>query len=172
MYANACSIINKFVAFEAMVCNYEPDVIGIAESWAHNGINDSEIALKGYDLFRCDRQVNVRGGGVLIYVKHGLGAVQVNVNTEFPEHVWCRLKVKGFESLLIGVCYRTPTERIYAINLHEKLRDLVRQVAEKNLVLMGDFNYRNIDWEQLCNNGGGLEAQKKVSFWSVWRIAC
>ena len=61
MYANACSIINKFVAFEAMVCNYEPDVIGIAESWAHNGINDSEIALKGYDLFRCDRQVNVRG---------------------------------------------------------------------------------------------------------------
>ena len=38
MYANACSIINKFVAFEAMVCNYEPNVIGIAESWAHDGI--------------------------------------------------------------------------------------------------------------------------------------
>ena len=87
MYANACSIINKFVAFEAMVCNYEPDVIGIGESWAHDGINDSEIALKGYDLFRCDRQANVRGGGVLLYVKHGLDAVQVNVNTEVPEHV-------------------------------------------------------------------------------------
>jgi len=54
MYANACSIINKFLAFEAMVCNYEPDVVGIAESWAHDGINGSEIALKGYDLFRCD----------------------------------------------------------------------------------------------------------------------
>jgi len=169
MYANACSIINKFVAFEAMVCNYEPDVIGIAESWAHDGINDSEIALKGYDLFRCDRQVNVRGGGVLLYVKHGLGAVQVNVNTEFPEHVWCRLKVKGFESLLIGVCYRTPTERIYDINLHDKLRDLVRQVADKNLVLMGDFNYRNIDWGSFVIM---VEVQKKVSFWSVWRIAC
>jgi len=87
MYTNACSIINKFVPFKAMVCNYEPDVIGIAESWAHDGINDSEIALKGYDLFRCDRQVNVRGGGVQLYVKHGLGAVQVDVNTEFPEHV-------------------------------------------------------------------------------------
>jgi len=31
--------------------------IGIIESWMHDGINDSEIALKGYDLFRCDRQV-------------------------------------------------------------------------------------------------------------------
>ena len=60
---------------------------------------------------------------MLLYVKHGLGAVQVNVNTEFPEHVWCRLKVKGFESLLVCVCYRTPTEKIYYITLHEKLRD-------------------------------------------------
>ena len=32
--------------------------------------DDSEIALKGYDLFRCDRQVNTRGGGVLLYVKN------------------------------------------------------------------------------------------------------
>jgi len=67
----------------------------------------------------------------------------VKVNIAFPEHVWCRLKTKDFESLLIGVGYRTPTERIYGINLHEKLRDLVRQVAEKNLILMGDFNYKN-----------------------------
>jgi len=104
-------------------------------------------------MFRCDRQVNTRGGGVLLYVKHGLGAVQVNVNTEFPEHVWCRLKIKGFHSLLIGVCCRTPTERIYYINLHEKLKDLVCEVAEKNLVLMGDFNYREIDSEQFCTNG-------------------
>jgi len=45
----------------------------------------------------------------------------------------------------------------------------VREVAEKNLVLMSDFKYKNIDWEQLCNNGGGTEEGK---FWSVWRIAC
>jgi len=44
----------------------------------------------------------------------------VKVNIAFPEHVWCRLKTKDFESLLIGVGYRTPTERIYGINLHEK----------------------------------------------------
>jgi len=46
----------------------------------------------------CDRKVNTRGSGVLLYVKHGLGAVQVNVNTEFPEHVWCRLNIKVFNS--------------------------------------------------------------------------
>ena len=26
--------------------------------------------MKGCDLFRCDRQVNTRGGGVLLYIKH------------------------------------------------------------------------------------------------------
>jgi len=35
-------------------------------------------------------------------------------------------------------------------------RDLVCEVAEKNLILMGDFNYRNIDSEQFCTNGGGI----------------
>ena len=72
-------------------------------------------------------------------------------------------------SLLIGVCYRTPTESIYDINLHEKLRDLVCKVAEMNLVSMGDFNYRNIDYEQFCNDGG---VQRKVIIWSVWKTAC
>jgi len=79
-------------------------------------------------MFRCDRQVNTRGGGVLLYVKHGLGAVQVNVNTEFPEHVWCRLKIKGFHSLLIGVCCRTPTERIY----YRKISNTIRTIFTKN----------------------------------------
>ena len=99
----------------------------------------------------------------LLYVKHGLGAVQVNVNTDFPEHVWCRLMIKGCDSLLIGVCYITPTERIYGnnfINLHEKLRELVYEVAEQNLILMGDFNYRNTDWKHPCNNGGGIKEGK------------
>jgi len=68
MYTNACSVINKFIVLEAMVCNYEPDVIGITESWTHYGINDSEISLKGYDLFRSDRRVDNKGGGVLLYV--------------------------------------------------------------------------------------------------------
>jgi len=69
----------------------------------------------------------------LLYAKHGLGAVQVNVNTKFPQNVWCHLKIKGFESLLIGVCYRTPTERIYGINLHKKFRDLVRERVSRFL---------------------------------------
>jgi len=94
MYANACNIINKFACLEALVCNHEPDVIGITESWTHEGINDSEVALISYDLFRCDRKVNTRSGGVLLYVKHGLGAVQVNVNTEFPSMCGVALTLK------------------------------------------------------------------------------
>ena len=58
------------------------------------------------------------------------------------------------------LCYRTPTERIYDVNLHEKLKELVCEVADKNLVLMGDFNYRNIDWQQFCTNGGGTKEGK------------
>jgi len=33
IYTNACSIINKITVLKAIACNYEPDVIGIKESW-------------------------------------------------------------------------------------------------------------------------------------------
>ena len=30
----------------------------------------------------------------------------------------------------------------------------------KHTITMGDFNYRNINWDQPCNNGGGIEESK------------
>jgi hypothetical protein len=45
---------------------YKPDVIGIAESWAHSEILDSELNIVGYDLFRKNRGGVHKGGGVLL----------------------------------------------------------------------------------------------------------
>jgi len=42
--------------------------------------------------------------------------------------------------LYIGVCYRTPTDGVYGQGTHEKLRELIVEICDKNFVLLGDFN--------------------------------
>jgi len=58
---------------------------------------------------------------------------------------------------LIGVCYRTPTEEIFVKDNHSTLRDMLLVVSNKNFILMGDFNYGQIDWSSGACESGGME---------------
>jgi len=89
LYVSACSIINKLDEFYGTVKAYDPDVVGITESWGHEGVLDSELEVQGYDLFRCDRPVSCKGGGVLLYVNFKeLQAVELKFKkNSFPEQV-------------------------------------------------------------------------------------
>ena len=58
----------------------EPICIGITETWSKSDIDNSELDLKGYTMFRKDREnQKTRGhgaGGVLLYVKEELNATE------------------------------------------------------------------------------------------------
>ena len=84
LYLNARSIVNKIDDLFALIESWDPDVIGICESWANASILDSELSVAGYDLFRKDRPHDIRGGGVMLYVKAHLQAVEFMPNTSFP----------------------------------------------------------------------------------------
>ena len=51
LYTNARSIVNKMAELEILVQDWEPDIIGILETWAHDSINDAELALEGYRIY-------------------------------------------------------------------------------------------------------------------------
>ena len=48
------------------------DVVAITESWVNSSIDDAEVALEGFRLFRKDREreVEQKGGEVLLYVRN------------------------------------------------------------------------------------------------------
>ena len=86
-------------------------MIGIAETWATELINDAELSMEGYNMFRKDR--GTRGGGLVLYIKHNIKA-RVNEelsNSEFAESLWCDIEV-DHQRALIGMCYRSPTSTI------------------------------------------------------------
>ena len=59
--------MNKWDLLLATVCDLNPDIVGITESWTTNNVLDSELHLSGYQLLRCDRNTENRGGGTIRY---------------------------------------------------------------------------------------------------------
>jgi len=44
----------------------------VTDSWADERIADEEIAIDGYEMFRRDRMLDIKGGGVLLYIRRSL----------------------------------------------------------------------------------------------------
>ena len=65
IYTNARSVVNKLDELQLYIEDEKPDIVGITESWTHSDIDDNEIALEGYQLFRKDRnrEDKSKGGG-------------------------------------------------------------------------------------------------------------
>lgn len=151
LYLNARSVINKLPVLKTVIASLQPDIIGITESWATDQVTDSELQLLGYDLFRCDRPSSCKGGGVLLYVNNQMVATPFLPQTPYPEHVWCTLTHKDHSAkhLVVGVIYKTATSRIYDFDLDESLCSLLKEVADRPMLVMGDFNYNDISWETM-----------------------
>ena len=120
--------------FHATVNDIDPDVIGITESWATENILDSELSMRGYQLFRCDRSTGNRGGGVLLYVKSVWQPVAFDVLSTYGEHIWCRIG-----ETVIGVCYRSGNLNIVGQDNSKQLLNVLTEVSSRQVLIMGDF---------------------------------
>ena len=133
--------MNNIDILQATVYDIQPDIIGITETWANDSILDVELQLEGYQLFWCDHNNEHKGGGVLLYVRNLLNHSEFCTNSLYGEHIWCRIG-----KLVIGVCYRSPNLGIVDQGNSSKLR-AVLQVADEDVLIMGDFNYPDVDWK-------------------------
>ena len=115
--------------------------------------------LTDYDLFLSN--LNVRRG-VAVYVKRKLNAVSVDMGTNFQESVWCTLQLQNQDTLLIGCLYKSPNTND---ENHQSLENLLRGISnrrESHKLLMGDFNFPEIDWESITTSVG--EEHKATKF--------
>ena len=149
VYTNANSLVGKMDELCERISKTNCDIIGITETWGHHQINDAELSIEGYTLFRKDREGKT-GGGLALYIKESLTASE-NLdltNHEFQESLWC--SVKGLHSsTLVGICYRNPSSK--EINNDNLLRLLTKAsdlCKDTNFLLMGDFNFPEIDFER------------------------
>ena len=76
---NARSVVNKMGELRLTVEDVEPDIIGISETWTRPDMGNAEFPLKGYQVFRNDRELR-RGGGVALCIKQSIQAYEFQID--------------------------------------------------------------------------------------------
>ncbi|RMC01170.1 hypothetical protein DUI87_22261 [Hirundo rustica rustica] len=127
-----------------MVQQQSCDVVAITETWWDESHGWS-TARDGYKLFRRDRK-GQRGAGVALYIKRALDTIGIETKEDGVERLWVRIKGKANKAdVLLGVCYRPPSQEEEVDNLfYKQLRNVSGSSAR---VLVGDFNLPDICWE-------------------------
>lgn len=128
----------------------ECDIVMLTETWLSPAIIDSEIfpTLPNFLVYRHDRLLQ-RGGGVLIGVNRSVRHSKIEINCPL-EALWISCESpRG--TTIFGVCYRPPKpDNDFPTHLNDALDLLHKKFPKGSFILVGDFNYPNINWRDNC----------------------
>ena len=154
LYTNADQYMNKRNEMNILVEEHQPDIVGITEvkpKQPRYKINESEIAIKGYELFH---NLGDEGRGLALLIKEEMKPTPNDcLNSQFSENIFVDVTQGDGTALTVGLVYRSPNS---TEENNDRLCSLIRDTADKtktNLLLVGDFNLPSIDWEnETCRN--------------------
>nr|VZI00941.1 unnamed protein product [Spirometra erinaceieuropaei] len=160
LYSNAQCLLSKLDELKIYVDQTLPDIISITETWLSASVDDREVALSGYHLFRKDR-LGRQGGGVLVYVKYGLFASEKEGQlARTAETIWLTVKTPGSQPLEILTVYRPPRNDPQSDS--SLLEELEAISLRPNVMIMGDFNAPNIDWNLTSAPGSEFNFDRRL----------
>ena len=143
-----------------------PDVVCLTETKLNSHLDSEIIDIGKYTVFRKDRANQLApGGGVVILVNKNLISSDSEVtflnNHAYDESVWCELIFQN-KKVLIGTIYRPPAS---VREKNDLLCDLIRVSGDYNnesqVLLCGDFNFKEINWEtnEVALTGQAVDAR-------------
>ena len=144
VFTNAQSINNKINELRATVAVIEPDIVALTETWTSELIGDALLEIDGFEMVaRDDRKdtENGRGGGILVYAKKELCVWRGETPPDFNQAVTITIKC-GSEDVNIHVVYRSPNSKK---ENDASLTNWVKSMRGNN-VMIGNFNFPDIDW--------------------------
>lgn len=145
MYTNVDTLTNKRPDLELRIVKHNPDIVGLAEVnsklTTDNNLTEQEMSIPGYTLYP-----NMTERGVALYVKESLSSSVVTASTCNNAAVWCSIRLKRNDRLVVGVIYRSPNA---SAEQNAGITDMINTVLGKkfsHVLIMGDMNYPEIDW--------------------------
>ena len=148
LYSNADCLMNKRAELDALIEIHRPSVIGIVEVKPKNyryNIQECEIALPGYEVFH---NLDKEGRGMCLHIRQDLKPSLVSLDSSFEECIFASCQLASDETLVLGLVYRSPSS---SEDNNKRLNDTVMSIADlktAHLVVVGDFNFPDIDWQQ------------------------
>ena len=150
IHSNCQSAMNKRSEILDLVNAERPHVLALTEFGASGDMNDGELGIDGYTLYRGDHS-DGKGGlgrGVALYMHNSLNhSACPNMDGEsFDCSAWSLVKLMDGRRLLLGAVYRSPNSSDDNNQNLLKILRLAATVSHDFLMICGDFNLPLIDW--------------------------
>ena len=145
--------MNKFLELELLVHEQNPECVMITEANAKSSVFPllpASVNLQGYDFF-CN--LDATGSrGIIMYIKQSLSASDIQLSADFNESIWASVTFMGNTTLLLGCIYRSPSSsQLNNEHLCKLIREMNRR-GEQHVLIVGDFNFPEIDWSNWHSN--------------------
>ena len=89
------------------VCNY--DLIGIVETHIDSTVDEDRLSLDGYTFHKANHPLNVKRGGVGLYVRDSLPSKNRSDLVTLPECIVCEIQLNRKKYFFV-VVYRSPSQ--------------------------------------------------------------
>ena len=165
---NCCSIVRNRSEFQAAVEYLKPDIICGTESWlrgihpgkdpAKNSIQSSEVFPESLKVHRNDRPSGL-GGGVFVAAQDSLPLDAQPDLTTGCEIIWSKTRQKNNKDLYICSYYMPHRNMGDILALEESLNRFNTQHRDKTIILAGDFNCPDVDWNNLAVRVGAQDRE-------------
>ena len=155
MFTNADCLLNKRFELQLRLNQFQlkPDMIGVVEIKPKNYKELPQLQeynLEDYDV-HCSNTDSTQGRGIILYTAPWLKASCYNLHPSDSvvlESLWITVSLRDKDRLLIGCMHRSPNSSIANDELlNKQIKLLCTSTEASHILLMGDFNYPNIDWE-------------------------
>lgn len=143
-FLNIRSVYNNLSELQADFNNSNLVALGLSETWLNQNILSSMVNIDGYKAIRLDRQINKRGGGVMIYLRNDctwdLLPTHSLISNENIELLTIIVHRKFFRDICLSIVYLPPhINKLVAINTLDEVADCIFNKGYQ-WILGGDFN--------------------------------
>ena len=145
---NCNRVSSKGCELSHLIHSTDPDALLLCETKLKATIQNSEFIPPSYTCYRKDRDEN--GGGVLVAIKacYPTESIEIEQDCEF---VCASCHMRGNRKLFLASFYRPPDKGPEPLEelqqALEKIRDKIKNNQNAIIMLGGDFNAGDIDWE-------------------------
>ena len=149
------------------------DIFGVSETWF--GEND-KADVDGFQFYPLNRK-KCKGptkGGIGLFYKNNLKEhIKLQDDISCENFMWCKLSKNYFrfqEDLYVCVVYIPPEsstrEKKLNMDHFSHLKDITKSISSESIILMGDFNARTSNLQDVFRGENEEEYMDQVDFFS------
>ena len=139
------------------------DFLFLTETWLNSNTTNSMIEHRNYELIRSDRP-NRKGGGTAVYYKKSLNVRELTkpfISDENMNFDYIAINLKSSDTSITFLCYYIPPDssscQLTITNLCKSIHFFLTSANPIVLLLLGDFNLPNIQWDTSTAKGSSSE---------------